>query len=345
MTVPIAEATSSCPAAQSHVVAYNRVEILNDKHVAAGYKLVNKPFYVKAVHISEDKKETFIVGTGVTIYFCNNGICQGLNKQRLVSGSTDSKGEYKYVPTKLGKYLIDCAGKGVMIDIKMLYDDPSDFGAVCGNGVCEKDKLETLANCPADCTVCGDAVCEGNENKDNCPDDCIICGDDVCDPEEYTEEGCSCLEDCVKCGNGRCDSKYSETKDNCPQDCKAGGTASLKGATDFLSAYWWAIAAAAVVLVVLFLKREGLHVYLSRGKEKEEGRKARGKASKTAVSKGWVRESGTKGKAAEDDDVITIVEELMDAGVSDKSVIKKMEEFGLDEDEARAIIEKAKKRR
>jgi hypothetical protein len=258
-----------------------------------------------------------------------------------VSGSTDSKGEYKYTPTKLGKYMVECAGKAPMIDLRMILDQPSQFGAVCGDGKCEADKYETRANCPDDCTVCGDAVCEGNEDKDSCPDDCLICGDGVCDPEEYTEQGCSCIEDCIVCGDGRCDSMYaSETPEKCPQDCGSGPKPVPK--TDFLRDYWWAIAAGAAVLVFLFLKREGLHMYFGRGGEKPAKEDKPKKVPDKRPAKGWVRDDAKK-KAAEDEDVMGIVSELMESGVSDKNIRKKMVEFGLDEDEAERIIEKAKK--
>ena len=51
--------------------------------------------------------------------------------------------------------------------------------AICGNGICESDKLynpETEATCPDDCHVvrCGDGICESNETATNCPTDCLI---------------------------------------------------------------------------------------------------------------------------------------------------------------------------
>jgi len=157
---------------------------------------------------------------------------------------------------------------------------------VCGNGICEGDEQETcskdcqcgcpdipetvcgrngetyknscnalcsgtivrcLGECP--CPVCGDGICEGNENVDNCPDDCKekeLCGNNVIDPREnckscpsdvVCEEGYTCedeecvpklrvcpegmepneVDQCVKiCGNGRIDD--DEDCDSCPKD-------------------------------------------------------------------------------------------------------------------------------
>lgn len=57
--------------------------------------------------------------------------------------------------------------------------------------------------------LCGDGVCEGDENFCNCPGDCPL--------------GPTCDADCVGvCGNGFCENECSagsESHENCPQDC------------------------------------------------------------------------------------------------------------------------------
>ena len=72
----------------------------------------------------------------------------------------------------------------------------SGISPVCGDGVCEGD--EDVYNCPEDCNICGDGVCyDGdNESMHNCYDDCGKCGDGVCieGPETYA----SCKADCKK---------------------------------------------------------------------------------------------------------------------------------------------------
>lgn len=71
--------------------------------------------------------------------------------------------------------------------------------------------------------VCGDEVCEGDENSTNCPEDCY-CGNDTC---ESNEDGTSCPEDCAECGNG-----VIEPNENCEgtdlggEDCVSQGYAS-----------------------------------------------------------------------------------------------------------------------
>jgi len=345
LITPVAIATSSCPYNQAHIGPYNRVEILNDKGEASGYKLVNKTFTVKAIRVETDKTEKPITSTTVNIYFCENNICQGLTKKRMAGGSTNPQGEYSYKPTKLGRYMVECAGKAPMIDIKQLLDQPSDFGAVCGNGICEADKFESFKNCPEDCSVCPNGLCEPGEDRESCPDDCIICGDGICDPPEYWPGGCTCPADCIVCGDNICDSAHNETSSSCEKDCGKNvdtGGFKLEGTNLMIVV---GICGAAAAGVVFFLWRR-------KGKGTPKKKKAKvsyddgGVSSKSKFDRAWVNPKVAKSKAvSEDEDVEEIIEELMDAGVSDKSIMSKLEEYGLDEDEAEKIIEKAKKKR
>ena len=66
--------------------------------------------------------------------------------------------------------------------------------------------------------ICGDTVCESDENLVNCIGDCTVCGDGICDSLEDLE---ACVEDCTVCGDGVCDSL--ETEETCVDDCVAGG--------------------------------------------------------------------------------------------------------------------------
>jgi hypothetical protein len=49
-------------------------------------------------------------------------------------------------------------------------------GPVCGDDVCEVSKGETESTCWDDChvVVCGDGICEGDEDEETCPTDCFI---------------------------------------------------------------------------------------------------------------------------------------------------------------------------
>jgi hypothetical protein len=79
----------------------------------------------------------------------------------------------------------------------------------CGDGFCEEQEGETVANCTSDCFIgpgsspndtptCPNAVCETGESNRSCPQDCplnqIECGDGIC---EGTESFDNCSADCV----------------------------------------------------------------------------------------------------------------------------------------------------
>ena len=84
------------------------------------------------------------------------------------------------------------------------------------SGLCGKqaDNCGGYVDCGA-CPVCGDYVCNGNEDVYNC-NDCAVCGDYICSPGE------TCSQDCGGyCGDYICD--YNEDQWSCPQDCSSGG--------------------------------------------------------------------------------------------------------------------------
>lgn len=320
LLLPVAHATSQCPASQPNFGPYNRVEIL-----PKGYKLVDEMFTVKAVRVDDDKGESPLSGRSIKVYYLGKSQEQ---KTLVDSGSTDSRGEYDYTPKELGWYMVECASRAPKFEVKKLYDQPTDFGAVCGNGICETDKLENPSNCPEDCTVCGDGVCEGLEDKENCPDDCIICGDGECDDAEYWPGGCSCVEDCIICGDGICDGAHGENSTVCPEDC--GEPAGPKGGEDSSGTYLLIIAIIGVALVLsLFRDRLGDVKTLipHRKKGKKGGKKKKG------VKKSVVEE---------DEDVLEIILELMETGMSEKRIKGKLKEFGIGSDEAESLIKRAK---
>jgi len=314
LLLPLAQATSNCPANDPHIGPYNRVEIL-----PKGYKLVDVEFSVKAVRV-DGRDESPLSSRPVKVYYYTTDT----RKTLIESGTTNRQGEYSYTPTQLGKYMVECAGKAPRFEVKRLLDDPTDFGAVCGNGICESGKMEDNENCPADCTVCGNAICERDEDKENCPDDCIICGDDVCDPPEYTPDSCSCVEDCIICGDGVCDLAHDEV---CPKDCGGEEEPPEPGG---LESYWWVIIIVIIAVSFLFGKR--------RGEGEDPKAKKKGKVEKKANKK-------KKGQAEDDEEVEEIIQDLMDNGVSDKRIKGKLKEFGLDAKEAEKLVEKAKKDR
>jgi len=73
---------------------------------------------------------------------------------------------------------------------------------LCGDSICNLD--EDCDSCPGDCgscSVCGDSVCETDEDCSTCPQDCgecpAVCGDGTCNGTETCE---TCAADCGECG-------------------------------------------------------------------------------------------------------------------------------------------------
>ena len=103
---------------------------------------------------------------------------------------------------------------------------------VCGDGVCNGD--EDPVSCPADCPdVCGDGLCSGAEDTATCSEDCgSLCGDGVCNG---SEDPASCAADCPDvCGDGVCSG--GETPISCSADCPyVCGDGLCSGAEDPLS--------------------------------------------------------------------------------------------------------------
>lgn len=129
---------------------------------------------------------------------------------------------------------------GVLVALFMLLRP----GAVCGDGVCDRDggesflscagdcpsscgdaycdpAKETVISCPVDCkAVCGDGRCDAPvETPASCPKDCAVCGNGKCEPPAETVA--TCPKDCATCGNGKCDA--GETAKTCPDDCQPAG--------------------------------------------------------------------------------------------------------------------------
>jgi len=105
---------------------------------------------------------------------------------------------------------------------------------VCGDGVCEGD--ENSFNCLGDCEAeCGNALCEPGEDSTGCPDDC---DPTVSDKKDYGET-CSDDDECIhnkcrlgKCsyGNGAgegCDENWQCESEVCEDgECAGGGPGS-----------------------------------------------------------------------------------------------------------------------
>jgi len=105
---------------------------------------------------------------------------------------------------------------------------------VCGDGICNINENYYL--CPVDCSIsCGNNMCEEDENIDNCFSDCYycpndcICGDGFCDIGETLNN--SCENDCPDCyyswiGDGDCDPANNylhcswDGGDCCPCTCQ-----------------------------------------------------------------------------------------------------------------------------
>jgi len=99
-------------------------------------------------------------------------------------------------------------GYGLTADIETDFVDVS----VCGNNVCDVD--ENPDSCSADCLplVCGNNVCDVDENPDSCSADCLplICGNNVCDVDENPD---SCSADCDVIPNNPPDVKITSPLD------------------------------------------------------------------------------------------------------------------------------------
>lgn len=88
-------------------------------------------------------------------------------------------------------------------------------GAICGDGVCEGN--ENQSSCPADCAdLCGDGVCTGDEDLSNCPQDCACVTDAECDDGFFCNGFESCLGGgCVPGVEVDCDDGVGCTIDSC----------------------------------------------------------------------------------------------------------------------------------
>ncbi|MDH5720915.1 MAG: pre-peptidase C-terminal domain-containing protein [Spirochaetia bacterium] len=89
--------------------------------------------------------------------------------------------------------------------------------SVCGDWVCDSD--EDVYSCAEDCGYCGDYYCASNEDSSWCSDcgTSAYCGDGWCDAGEYTS---TCPSDCgTSCGDGACNG--SESSVTCSTDCGA----------------------------------------------------------------------------------------------------------------------------
>ena len=122
---------------------------------------------------------------------------------------------------------IDCpaCGDGICSWPELLdpeVDDCGDCSSLCGNGVCE-DEQEVL-HCPPDCPVCGDGFCSFIDTQmEDCPQDCVApCGDGHCTGGETFA---TCPVDCGFCGDGICAWKEliaGSCQDDCAPDCGDG---------------------------------------------------------------------------------------------------------------------------
>ena len=108
----------------------------------------------------------------------------------------------------LALFLVSCSQEPTIVKPQTNDSDPQIIDT-CGNGICEKDEVET---CSQDCDM------PVVENKTT-----ASCGDNICDSNEIG----NCLQDCPEpetvdieeeCGNGICE-KFEISQNSCPQDC------------------------------------------------------------------------------------------------------------------------------
>ncbi|MBN2518273.1 MAG: hypothetical protein JXB14_05490 [Candidatus Altiarchaeota archaeon] len=327
-------AVSDCPANRSNIGPYNKVTVLPK------YKIVNKAFTVYVVKV-DDHRESPLSGRSVEISFKEGNVYKVVTTLK-----TDRNGIVQYTPDKIGTYKIVAATKAVTFEVR---GSTIQIGeATCGNEICEEDEGENADNCPEDCTECGDAVCEGLETKESCPDDCEICGDGECDPSEYDRGQCYCPEDCIVCGDEFCDKNNGEddslSPTYCPTDCGDSPEPPPNGDNKgisldaLLNEYWWVLAILAFILFIAV--RKPIFRRLKRSKRAKGGRDKPAHQETT-----WARDDEHGRTEGDDREVEDIILGLMDSGVSEKHILKKMEEFGLDKKEAKELVDKAKKLR
>lgn len=105
-------------------------------------------------------------------------------------------------------------------------------GPVCGDAICEGD--EDQANCPADCPdVCGDGLCTGSEDLSSCPADCACVADADCDDGAFCNGVESCSGGACQAGAPvNCDDGVACTIDTCDEAADACDHEALDLACD-----------------------------------------------------------------------------------------------------------------
>jgi len=332
-------ASSACPANQPTYGPYRKVEI------TPKYKYVGQEVSIRIVRV--DNKVETPLRTSVTLEYKGDGI-----KVLKTFGpySTNSNGIVKFTPDQPGKYTVKTGSTNpTSFEVRETSSVQVTEDTTCGNEECEAG--ESPENCPEDCVYCGDGFCEGNEDKVSCPEDCMVCGDGVCDDAEIGATQCFCAVDCLVCGDGICRDEYGE---HCPADCphqavkKAEGTDLVK----LLEENWWIIVVVAVALAVFVKRRPIIWKIRSLKSRKKKGKsKYTAKPSEPIV----VGEEAPKAKVVvkpltpevpiEDEEIEDLIAELLDTGVSEKQVKKKLKQFGLEDDEIKELIGKGKKLR
>mgnify|MGYP003681881513 CR=1 FL=1 len=196
--------------------------------------------------------------TGATHWGGTVTVVSAFTKTRYIDGvlvettHTDRQGILTYTPDKPGYYALRLLNSYVMFAVS----DEAGNVYECGDGECNTTLGEDASVCPGDCeevppedeSICGDGVCELDENKMNCPADCVLNTGVMieCIPEGRSvgiypgapdccaglvRVGCeapqgdgSCLAEpcvgsvfCANCGDNNCGP--GENYCNCPADC------------------------------------------------------------------------------------------------------------------------------
>jgi len=199
-------------------------------------------------------------------------------------------------------------------------------GPECGNDKCEKG--ESRSNCLIDCARCGDSYCDAIEDPTSCPRDCSRCGDGICD---QTESKITCPKDCVTCGDGVCG--VNENAENCPNDCKLHSSESAFEwvREDIIQNKFFLVILLIIVILVLF--RDDIRDYLP---EKKHSR-SKPVSPYLSLRNGWSRE-------IEDDreKLKKVISDLLDDGISEKVIRKKLKGSGLTQAEIGRLIKEVR---
>jgi len=80
-------------------------------------------------------------------------------------------------PTQAQTSNLGNTSAGATENLEKNFSSNKTINLTCRNDVCEPDIGEDVYNCPEDCGVCGDDICDTTEDGENCMEDCLCQGE------------------------------------------------------------------------------------------------------------------------------------------------------------------------